>query len=207
MIVLDYIQDKLLYALSSIYDLNFLLKGGTALYKIYNSGRFSKDIDINLKKRLDIGAIIEVLSAEGFLVRISRKRETENMCFLTLDVSRGALRSVVGVDALYCEYSGEVMDFFSPYPDIPPFKIMVARLSDILADKLDAVVRRKKPRDLYDAYIIVKKYGISIKFKNFSKLKTAIEKVRGSWNSLGELLLVPLPDFKDVKRVILESVR
>ena len=45
MVVLDYVQDKLLYALSITYDLNFALKGGTALYKIYNSGRFSRDID------------------------------------------------------------------------------------------------------------------------------------------------------------------
>lgn len=207
MIILDYVQDKLLYFLSLVHDLGFSLKGGTALYKVYNSGRFSRDIDIDSNVGVEVNRIIELFSTEGFLVRILRRRQTENILFLTIRVSRRDIDTEITVDISSREPSGDVVDFYSPYPDIPPFKIRVSSLSSILMDKLDAIIRRKKPRDLYDVYIITKKYDVSMSFDRCRELRRAINSIKPLWNSLRELVLFPLPKFEDVRNFVLRKVR
>ncbi len=206
MVVLDYVQDKLLYALSITYDLNFALKGGTALYKIYNSGRFSRDIDINANMGIDVNVLAQCLRSEGFSVRILKERRTENMLILNLDISRGNISARVAMDVAFSEPSGNTVDFYSPYPDIPPFRIIVAPLEKILWDKLSAIIRRRKPRDLYDAYIIMRKYGIKIAFDRRRELREAIDRIKPQWRFLEKMVLVPLPEFEDVKNTVLGGV-
>ena len=207
MIMLDYIQDKALYFLSLIHDLDFSLKGGTALYKVYNSGRFSRDIDMGSNVSVDVNRIVELFSTEGFLVRILKRRQTKNILFLAIRVSRRDIDTPITLDISSQKPTGDIVDFYSPYPDIPPFKIKVSSLSNILMDKLDAIIRRKKPRDLYDAYIITKKYGAITFFDRCKDLRKAINSIKPLWPSLRELVLSSLPEFEDVKIFILKKVR
>ena len=139
-------------------------------------------------------------------VRILKERRTENMLILNLDISRGNISARVAMDVAFSEPSGNTVDFYSPYPDIPPFRIIVAPLEKILWDKLSAIIRRRKPRDLYDAYIIMRKYGIKIAFDRRRELREAIDRIKPQWRFLEKMVLVPLPEFEDVKNTVLGGV-
>ena len=47
--------------------------------------------------------------------------------------------------------------FYSLYHDIPPFPIWSMNPSEILAEKIRELMYRKKARDLFDVYFLIRK--------------------------------------------------
>lgn len=208
MILLDFVQDKFLHLLTRFFDQRFSLKGGTLLYKLYNSGRFSFDVDLTSPIRLETSKVLRQLEKEGYTIEIQKKRRTERAAFERYLFEREGLgETTLSVEIIQTDVNGEVMEFNSPYPPIPIFHLRTMPLEDVLHHKLNAIIQREKPRDVYDVYIIVKKYGIPASIQKTDALKKALHHIKTSWSSLEEIVTAKLPSFEHVRKTILNEVR
>lgn len=204
MILLDFVQDKFLQLLTRFFDQRFSLKGGTLLYKLYNSGRFSFDLDLTASVRLETSKVIRQLEKEGFAVEVLKKRHTERAAFERYQFRKEGLgETTLSIEVIKAEVDGEVMEFTSPYPPIPIFHLRTMPLEEVLQHKLNAIMEREKPRDVYDVYIILKKYGLRGSVQKSDDLKKALNQVKGSWSSLEEIVTAKLPSFEQVQKTIL----
>lgn len=68
----DYFQEVILYNLFRKTN-EFIFKGGTALYKLYNLPRFSEDLDFSLNSSLEVNAvenmIKDVIENDNFSIK------------------------------------------------------------------------------------------------------------------------------------------
>lgn len=105
-----------------------------------------------------------------------------------------------------------------PYPDILPFIVVVMDLEEILAEKVRAIVKRVRARDLYDLWFLIK-MGVEIdlslidKKLEFYKMEfdtrkfvENIESLESVWvQELEPVIIGKLQSFNIVKRDVLEK--
>jgi len=173
LLVKDYYLTLILYLIRNVEDIYF--KGGTALNKIFlNHQRLSEDIDFTLTRnenqvKKDIKSILkeypffkkitEGKNVEGFLRMIVECRSELGESEIFIDLNQRAKL------ALPSE-THKINHFYSPF--IPEFSIKTLAKEELIAEKLDATIRRNKPRDHYDVYMILKK-GIPINMRLVKK--------------------------------------
>jgi predicted nucleotidyltransferase component of viral defense system len=174
----DYLQDMLL---GEIYSKKFtsnslVFKGGTALSKFYNSGRFSEDLDFNIlangSSTSELATKIEhvLLSAPYKPINLQRpsinKFET-----LTLEISfqgpryNGKLSTLQHISLEIntksnLKYKPIPMVKRPIYKDMPDYTVLVMDSREILTEKVRAIMsktRKHKERDLYDIYFLLGK--------------------------------------------------
>lgn len=208
MILLDFIQDKFLYLLARFFDQKFSLKGDTLLYKLYNTGRFSFDLDLSAPIRIKTSKVLRQFEKEGFTVEIQKKRRTKRAAFERYMFRREGLgETTLSLEVIKTELNGEVVEFNSPYPSIPVFHIITMSLEEVLRHKINAILQRQKPRDVYDVYMILKKYGIQTSIQDKNALNKALHQVKDAWPSLEEMVTVKLPSFQKLRDSVLHKVR
>ncbi len=175
-IVREYFQHVFLGELYTVPDAEKLLfKGGTALRIVYGSPRFSEDLDFSLfgvahneiklfveglfvhvlaemaraDIKVELGDKIGVTSGEYFGVATFRMFEYPPVG-VEINVSSRNGRSAVG------EVDSIANDF------VPTYTIIHLPQTEIVEEKIfDALVKRKKPRDFYDLYIMMRKGMVS----------------------------------------------
>jgi predicted nucleotidyltransferase component of viral defense system len=160
MIEKDYVLGWLLFGMRRIRGLTF--KGGTALSKIYfpQLWRLSEDLDFSyggdfqkIASHLD-----EVFAhiAERSGIRFSLKSEFSNPGYLQLKTQyEGILsRNFIKVDVTHEIPIDTVASrsLSQAYSDYPSFKIRVQSIEEICAEKMRALIERKKSRDYYDVW-------------------------------------------------------
>ena len=161
MIEKDYVLGWVLFGVSQATDLVF--KGGTALAKVYfpETWRLSEDLDfVTVSDSLDtVNEMVEealrhAVSASGLeLVTASRHA---NPGYVQLKVrytgplGRNWLKIDVTAEAPIADV--EVLPLSHAYSDYPEFRVRAECLEEILAEKLRALVKRKKVRDYYDVW-------------------------------------------------------
>ena len=205
---LDYIQDKTIYYAFKVNS-NLIFKGGTALRKLFGSPRMSFDIDFDLaEKRADqiFDEIRKRLINEGFKVMVISSKYIEKIgtWIEFWQVGKKSLGSYsLGIDISCVKEEPESMEMSlrSPYPDIPPITIRVQTPRSILVDKIEAFLRRRNVRDLYDIYFLKIKFGFDIKENVLKDILSTAEKLRREWKGLKNLVS-PLPELKDVLKAI-----
>lgn len=140
-----------------------LFKGGTALRIIFNSPRYSEDLDfsgfgINCRTLEDLWAetfwklekeglevsIVESKSTSGGYLGIFKAGFKELVTEIHLEVS---LRSEVKV-------IGEIITVTGPY--LPAFTVFIFPEKELIREKYNAVLTRSKPRDFFDLYFILR---------------------------------------------------
>jgi predicted nucleotidyltransferase component of viral defense system len=204
----DYFQDVLLYHLYKKSN-NFIFKGGTCLYKLYNLPRFSEDLDFSILTQKNIKETIESVARE-LKAKIETKK-TKTYFLFKLRFS-GILTqfNIVRIDvSLYNIVFGfEVKNYISPYIDIPPFSLRVLKLEEILAEKIHALIKRNNARDLYDLFFLLRfvvpneeliQKKLEIFKMKFDKeiVKRKIEEIKPKWEAeLKPFLLTELTDFE-----------
>ena len=138
-------------------------KGGTALRIIYNSARFSEDLDFSssytgveeIEKALE--STLNQIEKEGIEVDLEEAKTTSGgflslVHFKTAD-ERISIRLEVSLRE--GEKKGEVVTVAGDF--IPPFTIVSLERSQLVDEKIQALLSRKKPRDFYDLYFILRK--------------------------------------------------
>ncbi len=142
---------------------HIFFKGGTALRILYNSPRFSEDLDFN-------SAHINYSGIESVVLGTLSQMEKENIRFTIKEgaSTTGGFFSIVSFEgfvkpvALQIEISqreeekkGQVIAITSDF--VPPYNLIAVTEKQLVFEKIRALLDRKKPRDFYDLYFILRK--------------------------------------------------
>lgn len=202
----DYLMELLLAGLfdGSIGN-RLVFRGGTAISKVYGSGRFSEDLDF-ITDGETAQKVLETHVSKamaGFNLRYeaaSRVEKYRNMLKYTV-VVRGPIYAVaaseqakqtIGIDMNLFErpmMDVRRIDRVPIYDDARPYTIIVPAPEELLADKAKAMLERTEPvaRDLYDAWFLSKKYDIRLDREMVSKKMSLYGKAEGEAFSMAAL--------------------
>ncbi len=219
----DYLQHILLLFLSQRIKRGLVFKGGTALQKIFGLNRFSIGLDFTLTIN-EIRESIEKVSRDitnfGFpceLFKVEEKRHSKNITLKVKGplydgtektISNLRMKISLRKDLLL---EPKVIEVIPVYPDLRPYFLPVMHLEEILAEKIRAMVRRSRARDMYDLWfllrkgvkakksIVEKKLGYyNLKFDE-KRFLMCLEDVKIKWGIELKPLVTNLPSFKKVK--------
>ena len=178
-IIREYFQHLFL---SQIYRIegveNILFKGGTALRTIYGSPRFSEDLDFSIFN-------VELYQQKDFIENIFAEVlvEIERIGIkVELGPKPGSTREGYYGDATFKIYDypsvavsinvssrngqnikGEVDSI--PNDFVPTYNVFHLPQEKLVEEKIDALLERKKARDFYDLYFIMRKGLLTLEQK------------------------------------------
>ena len=232
MIEKDYMLGWVLFGLSEMKDLTF--KGGTALSKVYFPAiwRLSEDLDFVYPG--DFGSILRTLPeifrkiqvASG--IKLSPKSHHSNPDYLQLKIQYDAVlgRNWVKVDVTRESPIDAVKGrkLSQSYSDYPVFRIRVESVEEIGAEKVRSLIERKKCRDYYDVWQLLKLKLDRNKLKNLIAGKFEYKAIRmkgmddifpkdltgileGYWNRELGRLIHPMPELETVIRELKNHLR
>lgn len=160
----EYLQHILLsYFYQSPQTSGIYFKGGTALRIIYESPRFSEDLDFSANKQ-------SVKNIEDCLLEVLEKLEKENIEATLREAtttSGGYLSTIdfvlfgqtipiqVEISFRDRESRGEVIGITNNNY-VPTYNIVAMTQEQLVDEKMRALLDRKKPRDFYDLYFILR---------------------------------------------------
>lgn len=137
-------------------------KGGTALRILYRSPRFSEDLDFStpriykniIEKLLQKTAI--KIDEEGVAIEIEEAKPTSGGYLGEIKVSIGAtnFNIMVEISSRKGKASGETVAVENPY--INTYTVVSLKREDLIAEKIEALLDRKKPRDFFDLYFMLR---------------------------------------------------
>lgn len=143
---------------------NILFKGGTALKIIYNSPRFSEDLDFSgtklSKKQLE-GLLLRTLSEveeEQVNVELNEAKTTSGGY---LAIYRGQLLEQeikIQLEISYRDQRLEAEPDLINQDFLPPYTLLHLPEKQIVAEKFNALLERGQPRDWYDLYFILRSH-------------------------------------------------
>lgn len=147
-------------------------KGGTALRILYNSVRFSEDLDFSssytgikeIEKALE--SALNQIEKEGVEVGLEEAKTTSGgflgLVYFKTTKERISIRLEISLRE--GEKKGEIIVVAGDF--IPPFTIVSLEKVQLVDEKIQALLSRKKPRDFYDLYFILRKGLLSPRKKN-----------------------------------------
>lgn len=202
-IVREYFQHIFLGELYKLPDTEKLLfKGGTAFRIIYGSPRFSEDLDFSLFGVLpsQIKSFVEELFVKvlaemeriGIKVEIGTKSDVTTGGYFGVATFKMFEYQPVGVEINISvrngrDMHGEVDSVSNNF--VPTYTVIHLPQSELVEEKIfDALVKRKKPRDFYDLYFIMRKGILSVdQKKRLAEIKNSIIADAKKINYRGEL--------------------
>lgn len=129
----------------------FFLTGGTALSYFYLQHRFSEDLDFFSISEVDARALVTWASQASKKLE-ARKLEQQGLAAQQIFFFHFDDSSFVKVDFAYF-----------PFDHLGTFKkfhgLRVASLEDIIVNKFQSIITRKRARDYLDLYLGLKKLG------------------------------------------------
>ncbi|MDI6892404.1 MAG: nucleotidyl transferase AbiEii/AbiGii toxin family protein [Actinomycetota bacterium] len=162
-----------------------LFKGGTALKIIYQSPRFSEDLDFSgfgisasSIEQLVESTLLEI-EREGIEVDIKESTKTSGGYLAIINFS--FLGHAVDVQLEISlrrknETSGIVTLISSDL--VPPYTVLQLPEEALVEEKIQALLSRKKPRDFYDLYFILRsRLPIPSRYKKGHELKKKIMEI------------------------------
>lgn len=177
----DYLQELLLMELYGIRHAYWLVfRGGTAVAKLYGSGRFSEDLDFILDTGIDSNAACETVEkAIGGMkyyydLEYARKNYRSMVKYVLkvegpvyMASKNPQARQTISMDMNTFEkpmLKPANMQRVPVYQDLRPYTITAASKDELADDKVKAIMERTRPvaRDLYDLWVLVKRHGAHI---------------------------------------------
>lgn len=179
-IIREYFQHVFL---SELYKLpaadNLLFKGGTALRIIYGSPRFSEDLDFSaftvddqtLKKLVEdlFVSVLVKIEQMGIKVEIGEKSDRTSGGYFGIATFNILDYQPVGVEINISarngrEMKGEVDSVANDF--VPTYTLLHLPQDELVEEKIfGALLERKKPRDFYDLYFIMRRNMLSADHK------------------------------------------
>jgi len=179
-IVREYFQHVFLGELYKLPDAGkMLFKGGTALRIIYGSPRFSEDLDFSLfgvernavklfVENLFVKVLAEIERA-GIHIELGEKTDATSGGYFGVATFRMFEYPPVGAEINVSarngrHITGEVDSVVNDF--VPAYTVIHLSQEELVEEKIFGALReRKKPRDFYDLYFIMRKGMISIQQK------------------------------------------
>jgi len=226
----DYLQHIVLGGLSRKSAGMLVFKGGTALQKTGIVRRFSEDLDFTAREGLAldriVGAARGALEAYNFPSEMDNRVDKEWTSGFRLKVRGPLYLGGRGLCSIRVEISRretvllkpERKELAPPYADILPYILDIMQNEEILAEKLRAISTRQKARDLYDAYMLLKK-GVKVdvalaerKMDYYDRkldvpaLLDRIELLKPGWERELDGILEDVPPFKQVLAMVKSAI-
>ncbi len=174
-----------------------VLHGGTAIWRCYSGNRFSGDIDVYFEKNLErIEEVFDKLRRIGF--KIVKKRIKENSLFSVLIFNNIEIR----LEAVFKRVNGTIKEYETSEGSL--INIYTLLPEDLIKEKVESYLKRKKIRDLYDIFFLLKYVEEIEKIKY--NLKNLIENFKEPINE-GELKTLILFGITPTKKEILEYIK
>lgn len=137
-------------------------KGGTALRVLYNSPRFSEDLDFS-SSLTDIytleGVVVDTLTEiarENIDVDIAESKTTSGgyLAIIAFDRSDMAVSVKLEISLREGEKRGEAVTVVSEF--IPAYIVISLAREQLIEEKIRALLFRQKARDFYDLYFLLR---------------------------------------------------
>jgi predicted nucleotidyltransferase component of viral defense system len=214
MIEKDYV---LTLVLREIYKSQFkntlVFKGGTALHKLYLNKRLSVDLDFIALDDFDIDLFKNILLIKEINSQIRKISAFENSVSIDLKyISLLNYSDSIKIDISFREkplLELKEVPVHSLY--FADFLVLTFQIVEIASEKIRALIQRKRPRDYFDMWLLLKE----LEFKDFEKLAekkltamddnmdigkvfTDLDVVKSLWKVDLEQLIPELPDFDGV---------
>ena len=161
-VIREYCQHCFLSALYKQKEANCLFfKGGTALRILFESPRFSEDLDFS--SRINSVSILETivqkvlvhLAHEGISLDISEAKPTTGGYLFTADTKLFSTAFSIKLNIVMKPHSsGETHMVNSVF--LPPYAATGLVREDIAREKVQAFLTRTKPRDIFDLYFLLR---------------------------------------------------
>lgn len=172
----EYFQHLFLAELYKLPDAEKLLfKGGTALRIVYGSPRFSEDLDFSLFGITQNGIkafveelfiqVLEEITRANIKVELGDKIGTTSGGYFGLTTFYMFEYPPIGVEINVSarhgrSVRGEVDSIANNF--VPTYTLIHLSQAEMVEEKIfDALIKRKKPRDFYDLYFIMRKGMLS----------------------------------------------
>jgi len=138
-------------------------KGGTALRILYNSPRFSEDLDFSSSVS-DVHAIEEAMletlvtvSRENISPDLEESKTTAGGYLAILSFrteGHGAVSIQIEMSLREGEKAGEAITVASDF--VPAYTLVALACEQLVGEKIQALLSRRKARDFYDLYFILR---------------------------------------------------
>ena len=227
----DILQHIVLHGLEKMID-RLVFKGGTAIQKVYALPRFSEDLDFTQKREIELSdlsrTVLSHLKYYGYPAEWKTLDDSNrtlsgrlliegplftgkihSLCSLRIEISRRE-------EVLFPPVTKEIIP---RYTELPTYTINVMRLEEIAAEKIRAIMTRKKHRDLFDLHYLIKR-DASIEMDMIEKkleyynigfdIDQFMERVslnRDRWEIGLSRIVRTVPDFKEVSETVIGKVR
>ncbi len=190
-----------------------LFKGGTALRLVYNSPRFSEDLDFsgfNIKikglETIFLDTLIDIENT-GIKVLLKESKITSGGYLGILSFEIRDFKDEIRIEVSLRnkqKIKGELNLINSDYQ--PAFNVIVLPEKQLVEEKIKALLERTKPRDFFDIYFLLRaNLSLEKSRLNLSKVVNKLEMTKIDFkNELRSLLPrshhMILKDFKDILR-------
>ncbi len=189
----DYLQEIMLREIYASIGRELVFRGGTAISKLYASGRFSEDLDFIMDRRAGATASKTVDRVEGAIKSIGNyfnvsyeKEQYKDMVEFTVAIygplyrasGNNAAKQRIGIDINMhekCLMRPLALQRMPVYTDIGTYSLITETAEELLADKVKAAIERRAKhrtvfvRDIYDVWFLIAKHGLGIEEKLVSK--------------------------------------
>ena len=226
----DYLQHVVLFHIYRNVTNELVFNGGTALQKAYALNRFSEDLDFDINtarsENEDILGRIEkgLNSINNFYKSEYKKEKMENSIKYKLKIEGPLFEKPRSIQTILLEISIRERPIEKPdttlitpvFRDLSPYFIIIMNINEILAEKVRALMTRRKPRDLYDLYFLLHKGAIVNRALINRKLElyekrflekefvSSINSLEDVWEKELSILMRRIPEFKEIKDYVIE---
>lgn len=141
---------------------NIYFKGGTALRILYNSPRFSEDLDFN-SVHISYGEIeklfldtLSQIEKENIRFTLKEAKQTTGgfLAFISFETFELPVDIKLEISLREEEKKGEIVAIISDFS--PPYNVTSVTETQLVFEKIRALLYRKKARDFYDLYFILR---------------------------------------------------
>jgi len=142
--------------------LQFFFKGGTALRVVFNSPRFSEDLDFSAEhyntKHIEdtIVSTLHEIEREGIGTEIVESKETTGgyLANISFHIGNDQITVLLQFSKRRSKDTSEVVTVAGDF--IPPYSITLLDRKHLTNEKIQALLTRAKPRDFYDLYYLIR---------------------------------------------------
>lgn len=141
---------------------NILFKGGTALRLIFNSPRFSEDLDFSASK-VTIRHIEDIITGtlsdlekESIPAELTEAKTTSGgyLSSVNFKINQRAIPLTLEISQRKSGIKGQLV-YVNPEL-CPPYSIWHLALEQLVSEKIQAAITRQKPRDFFDIYYLLR---------------------------------------------------
>ncbi len=226
----DYLQHLVLSIGTRQVGDELVFKGGTCLQKVYGLNRFSEDLDFtqtgSVKMDELTNSIVRGLKGFGYTTSTEVEKKKDSQGFRLKIQGPLYQRTEKSLCSIHMEISQresvllepEFKSLYPAYEDLPPYSILVMKTSEILGEKMRALMTRDRARDLYDIYfllkkntmidwdVIEKKMEYYMRSIDISEISEAIEARRLLWEREIPQLTTLVHGFEEVQEYVSKKI-